>query len=137
MGGTQVAGEDNAFLLSAGGVMQVDFHIGRTEDMPRALQANTTDQNLAVVQGKPDVVRQCNNALLDHLYITLDLFLITTEAELEGIFQDDGHQLGRWLTAEDRPFKAGSQEIGNAPDMVDMHMGRDQGLDGIQREFDG
>src|SRR3990167_250842 len=137
MGGTQVAGEDNAFLLSAGGVMQIDFHIGRTEDMPRALQANTTDQRLAVVQGEPGVVRQRNNALLDQFDITLDLFLVATEAKLEGIFQDDGQQLGRRLTAEYRAFEAGSQKIGNAPDMVDMHMGRDQGLDDIQREFDG
>ncbi len=62
---TQVAGENDAFLLAGVGIVQVDLHISRAEDMPGALQANAADQVLCIVQGEPCFVGQGDDALFD------------------------------------------------------------------------
>ena len=61
--------------------------------------------------------------------VTLDLLLIAAKSKLEGILKNDGQQLGRWLTAEDRPLEASGQQVGNTSHVIDMHMGGNQGLD--------
>ncbi|MNU10085.1 hypothetical protein D3C72_2570370 [compost metagenome] len=70
--------------------MQIDFHIGRAEDVPGALQADAANQARAFVQAEPGFVGQGDDALLDQFDVALDLLLIATEAELEGVFEHDG-----------------------------------------------
>ncbi|PZW71110.1 hypothetical protein F471_00179 [Pseudomonas sp. URMO17WK12:I1] len=47
-----------------------------------------------------------------------------------------GSSLAESSLHSDRPFEAGGQHTGNAPYMVGMHMGDDQGANAIQEEFD-
>lgn len=84
------------------------------------------------MQVKPGLVGQENDALLDQFDVTLVLLVIATEAKLGGVFEYDGQQFGRGLAAESRSLETGSQQLGNTPGMVDMHMGGDHGLDRIQ-----
>ena len=82
------------------------------------------------------IVGQRDDAFLYLLEVALDLLLVTTEGEFEGVLEHDGQQFGRGLTAEDRPLEAGGQQIGNAPHMVGVHMGDDQRANALEREFD-
>src|SRR5690606_9482277 len=106
------------------------------EYVPSSLQADATAQVRLINQAEPGFVGQGDDALLDHLYIALDQFQVTAEAELEGILEYDGQQLGRRLAAQDRAFEAGGQQIGDASDMVDMDMGRNQRMNAIEGKFD-
>ncbi len=62
--------------------------------MPCSLQADTANEVGRISQTEPGVVGQSDDALLDQLYIALDLLLVATDAELEGIFQHNGQQFG-------------------------------------------
>jgi len=66
----------------------------------------------------------------------LDQALIAGEADLEGVFQHQRQQLSRSGAAEDGAAVAGGEQIGQPPDVVDVHMRNDQGLDGGDREAD-
>lgn len=92
---------------------------------------------LALSQSEPGLAGQGDDALFNQFEVALDLLLIATETQLEGVFEHDGQQFGRGLAAENRPLETGSQQIGNTPDVIDMHVGGDQGLDRIQEELDG
>lgn len=137
VGSAQVAGENDARVVARGRVGQVDFDVGRAEDVAGALQADARHKRVGFDQGEPLVVRQGQQALFDPFDIARYLFVVPAEAELECVFEDNGQQLGRRLATEDRPLEPCSQQIGNPPDVVDMHVGDDQRLDGLQREFDG
>src|SRR5690606_14213887 len=104
---TEVTREDDALLGSGLRIMQVDLYIGGTEDVPSTLQADAATQVRLINQAEPGFVGQGDDALLDHLYIALDLFLVAAEAGFEGILQNDGQQLGRGLAAQDRALEAG------------------------------
>ncbi|MCY1369079.1 hypothetical protein D9M69_560980 [compost metagenome] len=65
MGRAQIAGEDHALLFAGLGIVQVDFQVGRVEDMSGALQADAADQALRVMQGEPGLAGQGDDALLD------------------------------------------------------------------------
>lgn len=119
----EITGEDHAFVLAARRVGQVDFHIGRAEDMPGALQANARDQLVVLDQSEPVLMRQRHEMLLDSLEVALDLRLVAADVELEGVLQHDGQEPGRRLPAEDRPVEARGEQIGNASDVIDVHIG--------------
>lgn len=82
------------------------------------------------------LVRQRPQALFDQLEVTLNIVLVTAEAQLESIFKDDRQQFGRRLAAVNRALEAGSEKVGNPPHMVDMHMRDDERLDGGVGELD-
>lgn len=47
-----------------------------------------------------------------------------------------GSSLAESSLHSDRPFEAGGQHTGNAPYMVGMHMGDDQGANAVERKLD-
>jgi len=83
---TEIAGEDHAFALPRLRVGQIDFNVGRSEDMPSTLQPYAGLQLIGIGQGEPLLVRQCNEPLLDDADVLFDLCLVTAEAQFEGIF---------------------------------------------------
>ena len=137
VGSAQVTGKNDARVVARGRIGQVDFHVGRAEDVAGALQADARHQNVDFGQGEPLVVRQGKQALFDPFDIARYLFVVPAETELERVFEDDGQQPGRRLATEDRPLKPCGQQIGNSPGVVGMPVGDDRRLEGLQREFDG
>ncbi len=104
--------------------------------MPGPLQPNASFQLLAVHWGEPLLVGNRDDALLNQLEVALNLFLISAKAELEGIFQHDWQEPGRWLTTENKPFEAGCKQVGDAANVVDMNMRRDHSQHALQRKLD-
>lgn len=105
----EVAGEDYSLAGLARAVLQIDLYIRRAEHMGGALQTHFGLQAFIVLQGKPVIVGQRDDALLHLLEVTVDLFLVSAEGELESIFQHDGQQFGRRLAAHDRAIETSGQ----------------------------
>ena len=87
---TEVAGEDYAFALPGLWVSQIDFNVGRSENMASTLQPYAGLQLIGIGQGEPLLVRQCNDPLLDEADVFFDLCLVTAETKFESIFQHYG-----------------------------------------------
>lgn len=132
----EVAGKYDALGGACPGVLEVDLYVRGAEDMAGALQADAGMEFVGVRQGEPVLVRQGDDALLDERDVLLDLFLVAAETEFEGILEDDRQELRGGLAAQDWPVEAGGQQIGNAAHVVDMYVGGDQRLDGIDGELD-
>src|SRR5690606_56875 len=136
MGCAQVAGKHYPLALPCLRIIQIDFHIGGTNDMAGPLQADTRVQFVGIYQREPMLIRQSDEAAFNNVDVTLDTLLVAAEAQLEGIFKNDGQEFCRSLAAKNRPIEDCSQQIGNTPDMVDVYMGYNKRLDGIQRKVD-
>ncbi len=104
--------------------------------MAGTLQADTRFQLFGIYQREPMLIRQRDEAAFNNVDVTFDTLLVAAEAQLEGIFKNDGQEFCRGLAAKYRPREACRQQIGNTPDMVDVYMGDHQRLDGIQRKVD-
>src|SRR5690606_1996469 len=126
-----------ALAVPALRVVQIALRIGRAEDVAGALQADAGAQLGLIDQGEPGLVGQGDQALFDELEVALDLLLVAADAEAEGVLQHDGQQLGGGLAAQDRAFEAGGQQPGDAADVVDVHVGGDQGANAVEGEVDG
>src|SRR5690606_8543504 len=79
MGCTKVTGENDALTGVAGRVGKVEFDIGRAEDMAGTLQTNPAVQAWGFMQGEPGLIGQRDDALLDQIYIALDLLLVPAD----------------------------------------------------------
>ena len=126
----EVPGKDDPGVLAAQAVVEVALHIGGAEDVPGALQADAQARAGRVHQGEPVLVRQGDEALLDEFQVALQGATVAGDTETEGVFEDDGQQPGGRLAAENGPLEAGRQQVGNAPHVVDVHMGCHQRADG-------
>ncbi|MCY1295848.1 hypothetical protein D9M70_452080 [compost metagenome] len=134
--GAEVAGEDHAFPFTALGIAQVALDVGGAEDVPGALQADARLQFGGVDQRVPGAVGERHEALLDEFQVVFQLLRVAAESELEGVFEDQRQQLCRGFAAEDRPLEAGGEQVGQAADVVDVHMGQQQGLERADVEVD-
>jgi hypothetical protein len=61
---------------------------------------------------------------------------VAGETDLEGVFDHQRQQAGRGRRTHNRPLKPGRQQIGQAPDVVDVDVGDDQGADVGDRKLD-
>lgn len=137
VGCAQIAGKDDALAFVLLRVVQVDFYIGRAEDMARALQPDAGHQLVAVVQREPVLVRQGNEPTFDALDVAFNLCMVATDAKFECILKHDGQQLCRRLATQYRPVETRREQIRDATDMVDVNVRHDERFDGVERELDG
>ncbi len=129
----QVAAEYHA--LDVGALAELQLDVGRTQHMPRRLQAYLARAAVGFVEGEPVIVGQGDDALLDDLEVALQLVLVTADGEPEGILQYDRQQPGGRFAAQDRPVEARCQQVRDTPDMVDVHVRHDQRLDTLDGEI--
>lgn len=135
--GAQVAGKDDPFAAVFVGVMYVAFDPGRTQDMPGRLEADAAAQVVPPNHFNPLSIGLATQHRLNHANKPAGQLPVTLHAHQEGILQHGGHQHGRRLGTVHRPLEAGSNQPGQAADMVDVDVGGDQGLDAVEFEFDG
>ncbi|MNP00718.1 hypothetical protein D3C76_925130 [compost metagenome] len=128
----EVAGEH---VAGAGlRVLHIAFDIGRTQQMPGALQANATGEPWLLDQGVPLLERQGHDQVANELQVPCHLGGLAADAQLVGVFQHQWQQPGGRLAAQDGATVAGSQQCRDAANVVEMHMGDDQGLDALHAE---
>lgn len=100
------------------------------------MMGSVGQQRRVIAEREPDLVRQGDDPPRDQFQVTLDFGLVPADAKPECIFEDDGQQTGGGLGAEYRPGEACRQQVGYAPDMVNVYVGSHQCPDTIQRKLD-
>jgi hypothetical protein len=133
VGGAEVTGEDDALCLLA--PLEIEFDVGRAEDVARRRQPDA-QRHFAADDRAPLFVGYGDGLLADLLEKAADQRLVAGESDLQGIFEDQRQQRRRGLAADDRPAITGRQQPGDAPDMVDVHVGDDQRAHPIDGEGD-
>ncbi len=131
VGGAQIARKDHPLLVAE--VLDIEFDIGRAEDVASRLQANP-QAGRAGDHRLPLLVWQRHQLLAQKGQKFGDQGLVAGEADFQRIFEHHRQQQRRWLAAIDRPLETGGQQIRDAADVVDVHMGDDQGAQLVDRE---
>jgi hypothetical protein len=90
----------------------------------------------AVDQRVPPTKGQGHDALAQRAEHAADQPGVTREADLQRVFDDHRQQQRRGLAAHDRPREPGRQQVGDAADMVDVHMGHHQRPHAVERKAD-
>ncbi|GBH16400.1 Kinesin-like protein [Pseudomonas syringae pv. actinidiae] len=127
----KITGKNNAHRTPFQRVVQIAFDISRTQNMPRALQANPAVQRLAVDQTEPVIERQRDDSFVDQRKVALGLFGIMCKLNLQAVFHHQWQQMSARLAAQYRPFIARRQQLGNTPDVVVVHMSDQKRPDGL------
>lgn len=99
--------------------------------MAGPLQTDAALQRFALHHWIPLFERHRGYQLLEKLQIAFHLGWLGRDAEFVGIFQHQGQQARRRLTANDRATKAGCKQGGDAADMVEVNVGDHQRPDAI------
>jgi len=80
-------------------MLHVALDVSRTQQMPGALQANTTNQARALKHRVPLLERQRHDQVTDEIDVPRHLRRLAADAQLVGIFQYMGQQPRSGLTA--------------------------------------
>ena len=104
--------------------------------MPRWLQADFQVITAVPRNGVPFSVSKRRQLPGQDIEELLYLAPIFCEAALQGIFQHGGQKQGRSLTAEDRSFVAGGQQVRKPTDMIDVDMSENQAAEMIDGKVD-
>lgn len=80
---------------------------------------------------------QRHDKVTDEVEIARHLRRLAADAQLVGVFQYQRQQPGRGLAAQDRATVTRCQQRRDAPNMVEMDMGDDQGLNTLDIKSEG
>jgi hypothetical protein len=114
----------------------VHFHVGGAEDVAGALEADADVVAFVVDEGVPGLVFERDEAAVHFFEEALDELAVAREADLQGVFDHQRQQPGRGHGAEDRAPVAGGEQVRQAADVVDVHVGDDQRQHVVHREGD-
>jgi hypothetical protein len=84
----------------------------------------------------PPAVGEGDDEAFNALQGLLDQAAVAGDADLEGVFEHQGEENGARLAAQDGSVESGGEQPGNAPDVVEMDVGDDQGADVSNRKID-
>jgi len=107
---------------------------------PRGLQPDLRVRGLSrhrlAGQVHPLPIGHGHDALAQHREHLLNEPPVARKAHLQRILQHQRQQLRRGRAAQDRPAIAGGQQVGQAADVVDVHVRHDQRLNRRHRKAD-
>ena len=115
------------------------FDIGGAEDVARGLEAHV--QAVGAIRarlghGQPLAIGHGHGPLAHDLEHAIDQARIAREAHPQGILQDERQERGGRRRADDRSVEAGSQQIRDPADVVDVAVGDEERPDPTDIEID-
>lgn len=124
--GSKVTAENDAF------VPMIELHICRPKDMARWKKTELS----IVLQRVPFAIRNWLDQFLDFFDHLGDDFFIAGNAEPDCVLEHDRQKTSGGRGAIDRLVEPRFQQVGKPTDVVDVHMGKYQRVDTVERKFD-
>ncbi|AHE99988.1 hypothetical protein THITH_05675 [Thioalkalivibrio paradoxus ARh 1] len=94
--------------------------------MAGALEADADVVACVIDEGVPGLVFERDEAAVHFFEEALDERAVAREADFQGVFDHQRQQPGRGHGAENRAPVAGGEQVRQATDVVDVHVGDDQ-----------